>query len=179
MKRIAFFLLLVPALGFGQNKKFLSHFWDIPWGVSIEQAEAVFKERGLDSVREDNCLITNAKYEREEAAIMLFFNRVNRFHSGNVIYSSSPDTVLSQYDKYRKILFRRYGMPDTSVEYYNEPYSKGDGREIEAIQTENAFYFTEWKFSDDCLASVSILPNIRICLTFRNPVYADSQTAKK
>jgi hypothetical protein len=64
-------------------------------------------------------------------------------------------------------------MPDTAIEYYEIPYVKGDGREIEAIGNENAFYFTEWQFKDDCLASVSILKNLDVCLTFKNPVYAD------
>jgi hypothetical protein len=77
------------------------------------------------------------------------------------------------------ILFRRYGMPDTAVEYFENPYQKGDGREIEAISTENAFYFTEWMFNDKCLASISILKNLDICLSFKNPVYADSAIGRK
>jgi len=179
MKRIIFILLLMPTLGFAQNKLSLSHFWDIPWGTSIEQAEAIFKERGLSSLRDGNCLIAKAKYEREDSTIILLFNRANRLYCANVVYASSGDRVLSHYDKYRKVLFRRYGAPDTAVEYYSEPYEKGDGREIEAIQTENAFHFTEWAFSDECLASVSILKNINICLTFRNPAYADSPIGKR
>ena len=179
MKKFIFVLLIIPAVGFAQNKKQLRHFWDIPWGTSIEQAEAIYNERGLASDRDGNCLITQAKYEREEATIILFFNRVNRFYCGNVIYSSSPEKVLSHYDNYRKVLFRRYGMPDTAVEYYTAPYKKGDGKEIEAIQTDNSFHFTEWTFEDECLASVSILKNINICLSFKNPAYADSQGGKK
>ena len=173
MKRILIVLLFIPALCYAQNKKALSHFWDIPWGSSVEQAEAIFKERGFDSVREAESLITNAKYEGEEAAIILLFNRVNRFYSGNVVYSSSEATAISKYENYRKVLFRRYGMPDTSVEYFENPYRKGDGKEIEAIHSENAFYFTEWHFNDDCLASVSILKNLEVCLSFSNPAYAD------
>ena len=67
-------------------------------------------------------------------------------------------------------------MPDTAVEYFADPYKKGDGKEIEAISSDNAFYFTEWQFNDNCLASVSILKNLDVCLSFKNPVYADSGT---
>jgi hypothetical protein len=179
MKRIILALLLIPTAGFAQNKLYLKHFWDIPWGISIEQAEAIYTERGLSSARDENCLITQSKYEREDATIILFFNRANRFYCGNVIYSSAPDKVLSHYDNYRKVLFRRYGMPDTAVEYYTGPYKKGDGREVEAIQTENAFHFTEWEFGDECLASVSILKNVNICLTFKNPAYSDSPIGRR
>jgi len=179
MKRIILLLLLAPALGFAQNKLKLSHFWDIPWGTSIEQAEAIFDERGLTSFKDGNCLITQGTYERENATIILLFNRMNRLYCANVVYESSGDRVLSHYDKYRKVLYRRYGAPDTAVEYYSKPYAKGDGREIEAIQTDNAFHFTEWAFSDECLASVSILKNINICLTFKNPAYADSPIGRK
>ena len=173
MKRIALIFLILPVFCFAQNKKALSHFWDIPWGVSIEQAEAIFTERGFDSVREGDSLITQARYEGEEAAIILLFNRVNRFYCGNVVYTSSETTVIPKYDNYRKVLFRRYGMPDMAVEYFTEPYVKGDGREIEAIGSENAFYFTEWQFNDNCLASLSILKNLDVCMTFKNPVYSD------
>jgi len=174
MKRIAFILLFVPAVCFAQNKKALTHFWDIPWGTSIERADAIFKERGFETYKDENCLMAVAKYEGEEALIMLLFNRINRFYSGNVIYSSTSATVLPKYDNYRLVLYRRYGAPDTAVEFFETPYQKGDGKEIEAISTENAFYFTEWLFKDGCQASVSILKNLDVCLTFKNPVYADS-----
>jgi len=179
MKRILLVLLIIPAFCFGQNKKALSHFWDIPWGTSIERVEAMLGERGLDCYREDKCLITYARYEGEEATILLLFNRINRFYSGNVVYSSSDSTTIPKYQNYRIVLFRRYGMPDTAIEYFAEPYAKGDGREIEAINTENAFYFTEWEFNDDCLASVSILSSLEVCLSFKNPVYADSGIGRR
>jgi hypothetical protein len=180
MKRIAFvFFLVLPVFCFGQNKKILNHFWDIPWGTSIEQADAVFRQRGFETFKDGNCLITQAKYEGEDAAIMLIFNRADRLYSGNVIYSSLPATVIPKYDNYRKVLFRRYGMPDTAVEYFAEPYKKGDGKEIEAISTENAFYFTEWQFNNDCIASVSILKSLDVCLSFKNPAYADSGMGRR
>ena len=174
MKRIAFILLVIPVFCFAQNKIALSHFWDIPWGTSIERAEAIFQERGFSSILEDGCLMAQAKYEGEEAVIMLLFNKANRFYCGNVIYASSEATAIPKYNNYRKVLFRRYGMPDTAVEYFADPYKKGDGREIEAIGTENAFYFSEWVFNDDCLASVSILQSLDVCLSFKNPVFAES-----
>ena len=172
-------MLLIPAVCFAQNKKALSHFWDIPWGTSIEKAEAIFTERGFESLKEDKCLMAQAKYEGEDALIMLLFNSANRLYCGNVIYPSSAANTIPKYDNYRKVLFRRYGMPDTAVEYFESPYKKGDGKEIEAISTENAFYFTEWKFKDECLASVSILKSLDVCLTFKNPVYVDSTIGKK
>ena len=177
MKRIVFILLLVPALCFAQNKKSLSHFWDIPWGVSMDQAQAIFQGRNLDSVRQGDSLIAHAKYEGEEAEIVLLFNKASRFYNGNVVYHSSETTAIPKYKNYRMVLFRRYGMPDTAVEYFAEPYKKGDGREIEAISTENAFYFTQWQFYDNCLASVSILKNLDVCLSFSNPVFTDKPPA--
>ena len=179
MKKIALVLLVIPVICFAQNKKALNHFWDIPWGVSIEQAESIFKERGFDSVRQEDTLITQTKYEGEEAEIILLFNKLNRFYCGNVIYNSSEKTAIPKYDNYRKVLFRRYGMPTTAVEYFTGPYKKGDGREIEAINSENAFYFTEWQFNDDCQASLSILKNLDVCMSFKNPIYADSPVGKK
>lgn len=179
MKRIALIFLLVPVFCFSQNKKALPHFWDITWGTSIEQAEIIFSERDLVSFREGNCLMAQAKYEGEDAMIMLIFNNANRLYSGNVIYPSSETTAIPKYGEYRWVFVRRYGMPDTVVEFFEEPYKKGDGREIEAIQTENAFYFTEWQFKDDCQASVSILKNLNVCLSFENPAYADSGIGKR
>ena len=180
MKRIiVLILLVVPVFCFAQNKRALSHFWDIPWGTSVERAEAIFTERGFSSFREGTSLITVAPYEGEEAFIMLLFNRLDRLYSGNVIYTTAADSVMDKYDNYRKVLFRRYGMPDTAVEYYEEPFIKGDGREIEAITTENAFFYTEWQFNDSNQASVAILQNLDVCLTFRSPAYADPQQVRR
>jgi len=176
MKRIVIILMLIPVFCFAQNKKALSHFWDIPWGTSIEQAENIFKDRGMESFRDEKCLIAQGVYEGEEAAILLLFNRVDRFYCGNVIYPTVGSESIPKYDNYRKVLFRRYGMPDTAIEYYESPYEKGDGKDIEAISTSNAFYFTEWQFKDECLASVSILNSLDVCLTFKNPAFADTTT---
>jgi hypothetical protein len=180
-KTTVFFALLFAAgaLCFSQNKRALSHFWDIPWGTTVDQAERIFGERGFSSVRDGNALITQAVYEREEATIMLLFNSANRLYSGNVIYSSSESTAIRKYENYRMVLFRRYGMPDTAVAYFASPYEKGDGREIEAITSENAFYFTEWQFQDDNLASVTILKNLDVCLSFKNPVYAGTGIGRR
>jgi len=179
MKKIFLAFLVIPVFCFAQNKKALNNFWDIPWGVSMEQAKAIFDERGFSTSGEDGTLITQAKYEGEEASIILQFNKSNRFYCGNVVYPSSKTTTLPKYENYRKVLFRRYGMPDTAVEYFSGPYKKGDGREIEAISSENAFYFTEWQFNDDCQASLSILKNLDVCMSFRNPVYSDPVIGKK
>lgn len=179
MKKIFLIFLIIPSFCFAQNKKALSHFWDIPWGTSIAQAEAIFKDRGFTSFREGESLMTYARYEGEEASILLLFNKIDRFYCGNVIYSTSENTAIPKYENYRKVLFRRYGMPNTSVEYFETPYKKGDGKEIEAISSDNAFYFTEWHFNDNCLASVSILKNLEICLSFSNPVYADTGTSRR
>ena len=180
MKKILFILLLfIPVVCFAQNKKALNHFWDIPWGVSIEQAESIFDKRGFSTAREGSSLITQAKYEGEEASIVLQFNKLNRFYCGNVIYTSSETTTIPKYENYRKVLFRRYGMPDVAVQYFSGPYEKGDGREIEAISSENAFYFTEWQFNNNCQASLSILKNLDVCMSFRNPVYGDAAIGKK
>jgi hypothetical protein len=171
--------LIVHTLCFGQNRKALSHFWDIPWGISMEQAEKILNDRGLTFFRSENTLMTQSSYEREEAAILLVFNKANRFYCGNVIYSSSENSAIKKYENYRIVLFRRYGMPTTSVAYFAVPYEKGDGREIEAISTENAFYFTEWLFHDNNQASVSILKNLDVCLSFKNPVFADSGIGRR
>jgi len=179
MKRIFIVFLFIPVFCFGQNKKALSHFWDINWGTSMDRVETILNDRGLPYTVNEKCLITEGIYEGEEAVIILLFNRVNRFYNGNVIYTSSKDSAISKYQNYRIVLFRRYGMPDTAVEYFAEPYAKGDGREAEAINTENAFYFTEWQFNDDCLASVSILSSLDVCLSFKNPVYADSDIVRR
>jgi hypothetical protein len=145
----------------------------------MERVEAILAERDLSCFKEGECIITQAKYEGEEALIMFLFNKANRFYNGNVIYSSSGTTAIPRYQNYRIVLYRRYGPPDTAVEYFADPYTKGDGKEIEAINTENAFYFTEWQFKDDCLASVSILKNLDVCLSFKNPVYSDSGIVRR
>jgi len=166
-------ILVIPVFCFAQNKKALNHFWDIPWGISIEQAEKIFGERDFTAFRDGNSLITQARYEGEDAVIILLFNRVNRFFCGNVVYTSSEITAIPKYENYRKVLFRRYGMPDTAVEYFVSPFEKGDGKEIEAISSDNALYLTEWLFNDSCLASLSILRNLDVCMSFQNPAFSD------
>ncbi|MCL2007673.1 MAG: hypothetical protein FWG77_06255 [Treponema sp.] len=174
MKKIIILLfLLLPAFAFAQNKLTLAHFWSIPWGLSIERVEEILLERGLTGIRDNHALITTADYEGEEGTMVFLFSRANRFHSGIVIYPASENNVLDRYDHYRLVLARRYGMPDTAVEFFEPPFQKGDGKEVDAIMTDNAFYFTEWEFGNGGLASVTIFNSLDVGLTFRNPGYAD------
>ena len=165
---------MIPVFSFAQSKKNLNHFWSIPWGTNMMQAEAIFQERGINPFVNDNLILVEAEYEKEHSLIMLVFNRAKRLHSAHVIYPSCPNTAMSKYEHYRAVLFRRYGMSDTAVVHFEEPFARGDGREIEAIQTDNALFFTEWNFDDGCVASLSILNSLEVCLTFRNPAMADS-----
>ena len=178
-KIIVLILLFVPVFCFAQNKIALSHFWDIPWGTTIDSAEEIFRERGFNTIREGRSLAAQAQYEGEDAVIVLLFNRVNRFFSGNVVYLGNPNNVISKYQNYRRVLFRRYGMPDTAVELFVEPFEKGDGREVEAIRTDNAFFFTEWEFGNGCFASVSIQSSLEVWLTFRSPVFTDLEIGSR
>ena len=175
MKRIALvFFLFIPVFCFAQNKVALTHFWSISWGLPIERVQAILTERGLEPVREGNVLVTEALYEGEESVMVFLFNRTNRFYSGNVFYTASEDSVIRKYEHYRIVLARRYGGPDTAVEFYEEPFVKGDGRAVEAIRTDNAFFFTEWEFGNGGIASVSIFPTLDVRLSFSNPAFADA-----
>ena len=174
MKKIIFVLFLfLPVFCFAQNKNALTHFWSIPWGLPAERVQAILEERGLEPFQEENVLIAEALYEGENAVMVLLFNRANRFHSGNVIYLSDAGNVMSRYEHYRFVLARRYCGPNTAVEFYEEPFIKGDGRVIEAISTENAFFFTKWEFGNGCLASVAIFSSLDVALSFSNPAFAD------
>lgn len=56
--------------------------------------------------------------------------------------------LQSMYNDVVEMYIKKYGKPIEKISRFNYPYSDGDGREIEAIRSENAIFKTIFKCKD-------------------------------
>ncbi len=137
MKKIIFFLALLPAISYAQPQKSLAGFQDIPWGSSVSEIKKKFpqiKPRDLcqESKKEDrenikkffsesdgNCIIWEQEnYLIDGVNLLLQFslNRSNKLKSVNIrkeiSISQAPNfeaQCASAFEKIGKLLEVRYG----------------------------------------------------------------------
>lgn len=60
---------------------------------------------------------------------------------------SSWESLEKEYLNFKKSLNKKYNEGE-SVEIFKEPYSKGDGKEMTALNTQNCTYTTKYKFDN-------------------------------
>ena len=73
--------------------------------------------------------------------------------------------------KVKKIITEKYGEPDKGYEFFSDPYSLGDGYELQAVRLEKCFYLQVWnaneKFPNQTLA-VRMNKGLYVSLVYEN-----------
>jgi hypothetical protein len=80
-------------------------------------------------------------------------------------------SLLVDYNKVKKIITEKYGEPDKGYEFFSDPYSLGDGYELQAVRLEKCFYLQVWnaneKFPNQTLA-VRMNKGLYVSLVYEN-----------
>jgi two-component system, chemotaxis family, protein-glutamate methylesterase/glutaminase len=77
--------------------------------------------------------------------------------------------VLPQYKELVEKLKERYGEPDEEAEIYLHPYSKGDGRELQAIAEGRGGVFTIWTDEHDSTLLIKVTQHKTIFISYECP----------
>ena len=56
--------------------------------------------------------------------------------------ATSWSSLKSSYFEYKKLYTQKYGKPESSYEFFSDPYYEGDGYELQALRKEKCHYFT-------------------------------------
>jgi len=142
------FLISISQAAFCINQ---TTFLGVPWGSSMDTAEATFKDKGFKTPEKekDYILYRNEKFAgRLATAIALYFSD-GKLYQAIVIIIPAENYALIEYDSLKSDLEIGCGRPDSSNAKYEIPYMAGDGKEEEALMENKAELQTMWSFQNN------------------------------
>ena len=119
-------------------------------------------------------VVMSGKLGGESVELLIAGTPKNHMTAKMVVLYPKEETwysLLGDYNKVKKIITEKYGEPDKGYEFFNDPYSLGDGYELQAVRLEKCFYLQVWhaneKFPNQTLA-VRINKGLYVSLVYEN-----------
>ena len=66
--------------------------------------------------------------------------------------ATSWSSLKSSYLEYKELYTQKYGKPESSFEFFKDPYYEGDGYELQALRNEKCHYFTMYELEGGVVA---------------------------
>lgn len=141
---------------------------------SMEQVAERLKQQGYQEIdRADGCILLTGKFAgKEDCQILVSSSK----HTGQT-YSIAIFTpaslnwwsIKADYEQMKTMLTKKYGKPSSSTEFFSDPYEEGDGYELTAFSSGNAFFVTKYA-TDLGEISVCITNNAQLLLSYNDKI---------
>lgn len=117
----------------------------IPWGIGADSVRALMEPRGynFNSVDSDGDLVFDGMLMRMPTRVYAFMGEERLVRFRVAMMTPDPDAIPT-YARARTELVKRYGAPKETIEEYEAPYAKGDGRAEEAVAKGKATIRSYW-----------------------------------
>ena len=146
----------------------------VPWGVGADSLTTLIEPRGYNYNRtdEDGDLWYDGMLFQTPTRIYAFMadQRLVKFR---VLINTPDEDALTMYQRVRAELVKQFGAPEETVEEYQAPFRKGDGKELQAIQSGKALVRTHW-----LPGASSRIPFVSVTVTSRLVVVVDYDSAQ-
>ena len=86
--------------------------------------------------------------------------------------------ILSDYSTYVDLFTKKYGFPSDRFEFFEEPYYKGDGYELQALRNGKCNYVSFFK-TDKGTIMIEMSREERLRLTYEDKINAELQNKEK
>lgn len=162
--------LVVAAARPAQAQEFT--FAGIDWNSKAADVRQQLQDKGYEFVQVDK----DGDYEFKgrllgQQAQLLALMSEGRLQKMVVFLATPDEEARSTYADLRRTLVEKYGKPTETIESYDQPYRKGDGREDEAIKAGKGQMHTYWihegKPGDDYLG-LSVTDNLGVQVTYES-----------
>jgi hypothetical protein len=117
----------------------------IPWGIRGDSVQTLMEPRGynFNSVDSDGDLVFDGMLMRMPTRVYGFMAE-ERLVKFRVAMMTPDEDAIPTYERARAELAKRYGAPKETIEEYDAPYRKGDGRAQEAVAKGKATMRSHW-----------------------------------
>ena len=159
MKRFALICLFLLAGIFMSAQEHVS-FKGISMGEKLSSFTQQLTKEGFKS----NSSFTGDTYKGFEGEFMGKSSIIIVYHTDSGVINhivvlqeyTSWNRLSSAFDDAAELFTKKYGKPSDTFKFFQDPYYKGDGYELQAIRNDKCHYFYVWQ-----------IPNGNIAITFR------------
>jgi hypothetical protein len=140
----------------------------LPWGASPDSVTSTIEPHGYNynSTDTDGDMLFDGTLFRMPTRLYAFMG--NQHLVKVRVFMNTPDEdAFSVYQNVRAELIKQYGAPRETIEEYEAPYRKGDGKELAAVKAGKAAIATHW------VQPGSRTPHIAVAITEKLTVVVD------
>jgi hypothetical protein len=150
MKRIMFAIIIIA---FSISSSYAQSFDGVQISGNVSSVIEKFKAKGYTNLAKyETSYKMNGKLFGEKVELWIHCTPVTKQTCKVVVYFPKRigwQTIKSEYFEYRAILIDKYGDPESSFDFFSDPYYEGDGYEMNAVQLEKCTYASFWDAPQD------------------------------
>jgi hypothetical protein len=155
----------------------------IPWGISGDSVTSLIERRGYNFNRTDNDgdMWFDGVLYHSPTRLYAFMaeEQLVKFR----VHIGSPDAdVTTVYENARAELIRQYGRPRETIETYRAPYTKGDGKQLEAARAGKANIATYWVLNDrarESVVAVRLTEELTVVVDYEGPTWQKESVKRR
>jgi hypothetical protein len=151
-------------------------FMGVPVAGTTTEVSNQLKLKGFELSPESNetLMVMTGKLGGESVRLLIAGTPKTHLTAKLVVIYPEEETwysLVDDYNEVKKIITDKYGEPDKGYEFFKDPYTLGDGYELQAVRLEKCFYLQVWKanakFPNQTLA-VRINKGLYVSLVYEN-----------
>ena len=146
----------------------------IPWGISADSLTELMGPRGYNYNKTDGegDMLFDGVLFRTPTRIFAFMaqQKLTKFR---VVMNTPDEKAIAMYQQTRAELVKQYGPPKETMEEYEPPYAKGDGKQQQAFRDKKALLRTYWlpSGSRTTLVSVQVSSNLAVLVDYESAAW--------
>jgi hypothetical protein len=153
----------------------------IPWGIAADSVTELMSPRGYNynKTDDDGDLWFDGVLYRTATRVYAFMGQ-QRLVKFRMVINTPDEDAVGTYQKVRAELIRQYGQPKETVEEFEAPYTKGDGRIANAFKDKKAAMRTYWLPSGTrtSLVAVAVSTNLAVVVDYETPAW-DKESVRR
>ena len=157
MKKILLLLAAVIYAGFAYSQGEHLPFKGIPiTGAASDFADELVRQGYDIQTSDDGSIVLKGKFTDKDCLIVLTVTPQSKIVSGvGVLFDEKYNTwssIKSEYNRYKKLYEKKYGIPQIDNHRFDRPYYEGDGYEMTALRVDKCNYLTAWQLKNGTIA---------------------------
>ena len=177
MKKLLFILML-SIVTFGYSQEFLG----IKVQGKLSEVINKFKAKGFVLVQtQNNAVELVGKVQSSKVNLVIVSSLKSHIVWKFVVFlpeRSNWYSLKDEYNDYVNLFTAKYGKPTDNFEFFQDPYTEGDGYELQGISMEKVTFSTYWVY-DNLAYAVKIHKSERVQLTYENTINSNIHEREK
>lgn len=131
--------------------------------------------------RSDNAVLMEGKFTGKDVEIIVFSSKKTKTVWKVLVRfdkATSWSSLKYDYEYYKSAFTKKYGNPETSYEFFSDPYYEGDGYELQAVRVEKCHYVSFYN-TEGGVVYIEMDKSERLCVHYEDSVGTEKQKKER